>query len=274
MNPAKPSRSPPGKSKKGKPMKPTPVLLTCLIGLAVPMVSLAQPTIANQPATQATAPGATVTFQVGASGIEPLAYQWQRNPGNGFSNLAHRTNAALVLASVQPWDAGDYRVVVTNITGARTSAVARLYVMRTALVTTNVVIDNFDDNQLTGWSSFGGYGQVELTETNQQFRVRGYWPEVHTIDLTDTESYGYLSRTWSVINGQTLESRVDLVGMNEHATGAGMALWNNISDAGYALIKGHDFIHLCKPSLSVAGIHGQFFHERVLIKNTNVVPWP
>jgi hypothetical protein len=37
------------------------------------------------------------------------------------------------------------------------------------------------------------------------------------------------------------------------------------------LLKGHDFIHLCKPSLTVAGIHGQFFHERVLIKNTNVV---
>jgi hypothetical protein len=59
--------------------------------------------------------------------------------------------------------------------------------------------------------------------------------------------------------------------MNEHATAGGLDLWNGTSGAGYALYKGHDFIHLCKPSLSVAGIHGQFFHERVLIKNTNVV---
>ena len=151
------------------------------------MVGLAQPTITNQPATQATAPGTTVNFQVGTSSIEPLAYQWQKNPGNGFSDLADRTNAALVLANVQPWDAGDFRVVATNITGARTSAVARLYVMRTALVTTNVVLDNFNDNQLTGWIP-GGLGQVELTETNQQFKSRGYWPGVHTMDITTTSA--------------------------------------------------------------------------------------
>ena len=97
--------------------------------------------ITNQPASQATAPGTAVTFRVGASSIEPLAYQWQKNPGNGFSDLADRTNAALVLTNAQPWDAGDYRVIITNVTGARTSAVARLYVLRTPLVTTNVVID-------------------------------------------------------------------------------------------------------------------------------------
>lgn len=95
----------------------------------------------NQPAPQATAPGTTVTFQVGASSLEPLAYQWQKNLRDGYSDLADRTNAALVLANVQPWDAGDYRVVASNITGARTSAVARLYVMLTAQVTTSVVID-------------------------------------------------------------------------------------------------------------------------------------
>lgn len=48
-------------------------------------------------------------------------------------------------------------------------------------------------------------------------------------------------------------------------------LWSGAANAGYALINGHDFIHLRKPSLSVPGIHGQFFHENVLLKNTNVV---
>src|SRR6187431_3677749 len=90
---------------------------TLLMFLATVSISFGQPVITNQPAPQATAPGATVTFQVGATSIEPLTYQWQKNPGNGFSDLADRTNAALVLANVQPWDAGDYRVVVTNITG-------------------------------------------------------------------------------------------------------------------------------------------------------------
>ena len=238
---------------------------TLLLFLAAANAGFGQPVITNQPATQATAPGTTVTFQVGARGTEPLAYQWQKNPGNGFSDLADRTNASFVLANVQPWDAGDYRVVITNITGARTSAVARLYVMRPALVTTKVVLDNFDDNKLTGWSSGGG--QVKLTETNQQLTVHGYWPGVHTVDLIDTLAYGYLSRNWSVINGQTLEWRVDLVGMNDHTTAAILELW--AGSGAYPLFKGRDFIHVCKYSQSTG--HAHLVHEMALIQNTNVV---
>lgn len=247
--------------------------LTWLLFLAPVSSALGQPAITNQPAPQATAPGTTVTFQVGATSIEPLAYQWQKDPGHGFSDLADRTNAALVLANVQPWDAGDYRAVVTDLTGARTSAVARLYVVRMPRVTTNVVIDNFDDNRPTGWIPEGHRGQVKLTETNQQFQVWGYWPGVDTMgrDLADTEAYGSLSRTWSVLNGQTVEWRVDLVDMNEHATMVALALWSDASRAAYALFKGHDFIHLCKPSVSVPGRHGHFFHEKALVKSTNVV---
>jgi hypothetical protein len=266
-------KSPKLETQKDKTMKTKQNLLAAGIILTALGTSLGQPVITNQPVTQAAAPGTTVTLQVGASSIPPLAYQWQKSPGNGFSNLADRTNAALILASVQPWDAGDYRVVVANSTGARTSAVARLYVMRPGLVTNNVDIDNFDDNRPTGWISAGHQGQVKLTETNQQFKVWGYWPGVVTMgrDLADTEAYGSLGRNWSVLNGQTVEWRVDLVAMNEHATMAGLVLWSGTSSAAYVLFKGHDFIHLCKPSTSVAGRHGHFFHERALIKETNVV---
>src|SRR5262245_6424270 len=245
--------------------------LALLMFLATVSSSFGQPVITNQPAPQAAAPGTTVTFQVGATSSELLTYQWQKDPGNGFSDLADRTNAALVLANVQPWDAGDYRVVVTNITGARTSAVARLYIVRTPLVTTNVVIDNFDDNKLTGWSPYGGKGQVNLTETNQQFKVWGYWPGVQTMDIGDTLADGYLTRNWSVLNGQTVEWRVELVGMNEHATMAILDVRDGTSGAGYALFKGKDFIHLCKPTLCPDCRHGHFFHEKALIKSTNVV---
>lgn len=244
-----------------------------LIVLAGAGVCSGQPVITHQPTPQATAPGTIVTFQVGADGNEPLAYQWQKNPGTGFSDLANRTNATLVLANVQPWDAGEYRAVMSNITGMSTSAVARLYVVRPAQVTTNLVVDNFNDNKLTAWGSEGHKGQVKLFETNQQFRVWGYWPGVSTMgmDLADTESFGSLGRSWTALNGQTVEWRVDLITMSEHATMAGFALWSSASSAAYVLFKGHDFIHLCKPSVSVAGRHAHFFHEKTLVKNTNVV---
>ncbi len=241
------------------------VLLTSVVFLTTASICFSQPVITNQPAAQATAPGTTATFRVRATGTAPLAYQWQKNPGNGFADLADRTNTTLVLANVQPWDAGDYRVVITNTTGARTSAMARLYVMRPALVTTNVVLDNFDDNKPIGWNSGGG--QVKLTETNQQFTVHGFWPGIRTVDLIDTVAYGYLSRASSVLNGQTLEWRVDLVGMNEHATAAVIELW--AGSGAYVFFKGRDFIHVCKFSQSTG--HAHLVHEMALIKNTNVV---
>jgi len=66
-------------------MKTRLSLLATAIILAALGTSWGQPVITNQPAPQATASGATITFQVGASSIGPLAYQWQKNP---FSGLA------------------------------------------------------------------------------------------------------------------------------------------------------------------------------------------
>ena len=242
------------------------VLLTLLLMLVVTGTGWGQPVITNQPQTQAVAPGTTATFTMGASGAEPLAFQWQRNLGAGFSDLADCTNAALMLTNVQPWDAWDYRVVVTNLTGSQTSAVAHLYVMSPALLTNRVVLDNFDDNKLTGWTPFFG---AELTETNQQLTVRGYWPGWISYDPPDTVANAFLSRTWSVGDGQTLEWRVDLVGMNEHATAAIIELVNSTSDGVYPLFKGRDFIHVNKYFVSRGPAH--FAHERALIQNSNVV---
>ena len=154
-----------------------------------------QPIITNQPQTQAVAPGTTASFTVGARGTAPVAYQWQRDLGAGFSDLANRTNAVLVMTNVQTWDAWDYRVVVTNFSGARTSSVAHLYVMSPALLTNRLVIDNFDDNRLTGWSPWGP-GIHSLTETNQQLVLRGYWPGVITHSIVDSYALGTIDRSW------------------------------------------------------------------------------
>ncbi len=95
-------------------MKPNLNLIAVGTLLAAATAGLGQPGITNQPQTQAVAPGESAVFAVGASGAEPLAYQWQRNFGTGFSNLPDRTNAALALSSVQSWDAWDYRVVAPS----------------------------------------------------------------------------------------------------------------------------------------------------------------
>ncbi len=110
-------------------MKTNLNLIAVGVFLVAGSAGLGQPGITNQPQSQAVAPGEHAVFTVGASSTEPLAYQWQRNFGAGFSGFADCTNATLALSDVQIWDATDYRVIVSNYSDARTSSVAHLYAM-------------------------------------------------------------------------------------------------------------------------------------------------
>ncbi|MCX6926096.1 MAG: immunoglobulin domain-containing protein [Verrucomicrobia bacterium] len=83
------------------------------------------PVIVIQPTNQTAEVGGTGTFMVTAGGSLPLSYQW-RFYG---TNLAAQTSASLVLTGVTTNRAGPYAVVVTNISGSVTSAVATLTVV-------------------------------------------------------------------------------------------------------------------------------------------------
>jgi poly(3-hydroxybutyrate) depolymerase len=89
-----------------------------------------QPVITQQPQSYTNIAGSTATFSMLATGTPPLGYQWQKDTGSlDFSDLTDATNASLVLTNLQLNDAVDYRVVVSNLEGAATSAVAHLYVI-------------------------------------------------------------------------------------------------------------------------------------------------
>ncbi|MDB6031656.1 MAG: C-terminal target protein, partial [Verrucomicrobiales bacterium] len=83
------------------------------------------PSISQQPADTFIVAGNPAALSVGATGTDPLQYQW-------FFNrtilLAGKTNSALVFASTSKALNGLYNVVVANAGGAVTSAVARLTV--------------------------------------------------------------------------------------------------------------------------------------------------
>jgi len=86
------------------------------------LVLTVAPAITNQPLSQGATLGQSVTFSVGATGTQPLGYQWQFN-GSG---IAGATASAFTLASVQHTDAGSYSVLVVNGAGAALSANAVL----------------------------------------------------------------------------------------------------------------------------------------------------
>jgi hypothetical protein len=104
-----------------------PQLLITGTFLATTAASMGQPVITTQPQSQTNIASTTATFTVEAAGTPPLGYQWQRDTGYlDFGDLAGRTNATLVLTNVGSADAYNYRAVVTNDSGAITSAVASL----------------------------------------------------------------------------------------------------------------------------------------------------
>ena len=80
------------------------------------------PAIAQQPQSLTVEPGSAATFVVTASGSPPLAYQWLRNG----EPIAGATNASFQVSQVQPADAGEYVVVVSNPGGEVRSASALL----------------------------------------------------------------------------------------------------------------------------------------------------
>jgi hypothetical protein len=84
---------------------------------------LTPPSIVSQPTNMAVQAGDTANLTVVATGTPPLAYQWWFNQTN---QLAGETNPILVVANVQAANVGSYHVVVTNVAGSITSAVATL----------------------------------------------------------------------------------------------------------------------------------------------------
>lgn len=118
------------------------------------------PEITVQPQSQAVFAGETATFAVTASGTRPLSYQW-RFKGDP---VAAATNASLVLLAVQPAQAGDYSVVVSNAAGESASDAATL------TVSTNLPSCVPVPEGLVSWWTGDGHADDLLGENPGQLR--------------------------------------------------------------------------------------------------------
>jgi hypothetical protein len=95
-----------------------------VISQAALLTVIEPPMITTSPVSQVVISGAAIDFSVSATGTPPLAYQWFFNA----VPLVETTNAIFKLTNLQPAQAGEYCVTVSNLAGSVTSSVAVLTV--------------------------------------------------------------------------------------------------------------------------------------------------
>ncbi|HWI59101.1 MAG TPA: hypothetical protein VNZ22_17880, partial [Bacillota bacterium] len=94
-------------------------------GYACCIPGTSPPVVTTQPASQKVAVGTDTAFFVTTAGTSPMGYQWRFNG----TNLPGANANPLNLTNVQTSAMGVYSVLVTNVAGATTSAVATLTVL-------------------------------------------------------------------------------------------------------------------------------------------------
>ncbi len=130
---------------------------------------LAPLTVTSWPSNQTANTGATVTFQVAASGAPLPSYQWSF----AGTNINGATTSALTLTNVQTWQAGTYRVLVSDL-AASAGGVASLTVLTPPPGTTLPVITGQPVNEtVVAGALIGttGTNQIITPATNASFQV-------------------------------------------------------------------------------------------------------
>jgi uncharacterized repeat protein (TIGR03803 family) len=84
---------------------------------------LLPPFISGQPQSQTNNAGATVTFLVSATSLNPMGFQWQKNGTNlvDGGNLSGSTTNALTITGLSGSDTASYSVIVSNSNGSVTN---------------------------------------------------------------------------------------------------------------------------------------------------------
>jgi hypothetical protein len=128
---------------------------------AVLTVSNIAPVITTQPQSQTKNVGESVTFTVVATGTTPMSYQWKFYG----SNIISSPNASSYTRSgLQPADAGNYSVEVSNSLGSTLSSNAVLTVLVPAPVIQMPVLSG--TNLTLTWSSIAGRSYQVQYKTN------------------------------------------------------------------------------------------------------------
>jgi hypothetical protein len=154
----------------------------------VPLLLNTPVQISAAPVSQKVVVGELVTLSVGASGEEPLFYQWRKN---GIP-IAGGTSSALRIQPVGFADAGSYDVEVANVAGRVLSARSTLEVSSPVLIAkqpTPLALDAYASGKLA--VEIGGTGPFTYQWRNNGVAIPGATSAGHTIASAQPSQAGF-----------------------------------------------------------------------------------
>jgi hypothetical protein len=180
------------------------------------------PVITAQPPSQTyVGLGGAAAFTVGATGQQPLLYQWQTNN----VPIPNATNATLILTGIATNQAGAYSVIISNTLGNIVSSNAVLSVL-----TGNTALVTFDDLGTTNLPVPNGYASLS-------------WSNFYSMDtaVSAPNPSGYIAGTISqpgvVYNGYGTTAVLSNATPFDFLSAWLTAAWNNnlrLETRGYA----------------------------------------
>ncbi len=190
------------------------------------------PTITQQPQNVDAVSGMSLNFSVTVSGSDPFTYQWRKDG----SPVSGGTNNPLSFINVDPISAGNYDVIVANVAGSVTSAVAILTVVAesntvfsTAGGTNWVCPADVTSIRVQCWGGGGAGGSAKRTSgTTSQYGgggAGGAYAKYTSYPVTPGNTY-YINVGAGAANSAT----------NDNTTVAGGDSWFNTNNAPSSII--------------------------------------
>jgi len=152
--------------------------------LDAPAASQFSPQIAANPAwvPSSVYPGQSASATVTVSGTTQFAYRWKAGLNGNYTNLTDggtisgATNATLTITGVQPTNALNYVVVITNSLGSITSSVATLVVLPTSPATNFTL--NYGGSPIAesagnDWNNVNVWNPIGLSAATSAFAYPG-----------------------------------------------------------------------------------------------------
>jgi uncharacterized repeat protein (TIGR01451 family) len=233
------------------------LLAFLFIGTVLPVCLGQAPSITTQPVNVSAVSGSNAAMMVTASGAAPLLYQWRLNGGN----VRNGTNATLSITNVSITNGGAYTVVITNTSGAITSAPALFNVdehltFRILQLQTNgaqaieCATATGDDRGglvvspdyvfLTGDNSTAHFSAADLTGGTSIGRIY----DSLCNNLRTEQIYVLANGTNIITSGGTINALIELDGETGLPNGRRINLSTNISMTSGVIFSGYDRIVL------------------------------